>query len=91
VETQNERAEVRDKMPVATDISLGVKYHSDAKGRLSTQRLTSKADSGGAPIQKTHPFEYPSQVRDKVVVPPVPEDRIGARVTEIDVVVMIRG
>lgn len=35
------------------------------------------------------PFEYASQVSDEVVVPPVPEDRIGARVTEIDVVVMI--
>ena len=39
--------------------------------------------------RKPAPFEYASQVSDKVVVPPVPEDRIGARVTEIDVVAMI--
>jgi hypothetical protein len=41
--------------------------------------------------KKTHSFEYATQVSDKVVVPPVPEDRIGARVTEIDVAVVIRG
>ena len=40
-------------------------------------------------LRKPAPFEYASQVSHKVVAPPVPEDGIGARVTEIDVVAMI--
>ena len=40
-------------------------------------------------LQSRPPFEDASHVSDKVFVPPVPEDRIGARVTEIDVLAMI--